>query len=170
LRGTKGDDNLIGKGGNDNLFGGGRDKLLGGPGKEIVVGGSERPLGGSDKILSGDLGNDGVFAGQGSEIALGGAGNDYLQDGLFPESSKDNLSGGPGNDVIVGDHVPAFEDLIVCGPGFDWVLADSRDVVAPDCETVRIVQGSRKQVRQQEERFFESIPQSFFEGLPPFPQ
>jgi hypothetical protein len=39
------------------------------------------------------------------------AGNDYLQDGLLPESSKDTLSRGLGNDFIVGDHMPAFEDL-----------------------------------------------------------
>ena len=69
--------------------------------------------------------------------------------------------------MIVADHVPAFEDLVVCGPGFDWVLADRRDVVALDCEKVRIVQGSRKEVLRQEDRFFESIPRSFFEGLPP---
>jgi hypothetical protein len=85
-----------------------------------------------------------VIAGRGSDTALGGAGNDLLVDGNLRETSEDTLSGGPGMDVIVGDHVPAFEDLVVCGPGFDWVLADRRDVVALDCEKVRIVQGSRK--------------------------
>jgi hypothetical protein len=136
-----------------------------------VLGGDERRIGGGDKILSGDLGNDAVIAGRGSEIALGGAGNDLLVDGYLRESSEDTFSGETGNDVIVANHMPAFEDLVLCGPGFDRVLADRRDVVTPaDCEKVQIVQGSRKQVLQQQRRFLASIPQSFFEGLPPIPQ
>jgi hypothetical protein len=171
LRGTNGADTLSGRDGNDNLFSlDGRDILLGGSGKDNVLGG-ERSPGGGDKILSGDAGNDAVIAGRGSDNALGGAGNDFVVDGYLRESSEDTLSGETGNDVIVANHVPAFEDLVLCGPGFDRVLADRRDVVTPaDCEKVRIVQGSREQVRQQEEAFFESIPQSFFEGLPPIPQ
>jgi Ca2+-binding RTX toxin-like protein len=170
LRGTNGDDTLSGRDGNDNLFSlDGRDTLLGGSGKDNVLGGERRP-GGGDKNLVGGASNDVVIAGRGSDHALGGAGNDFLIDGNLRESSEDTLSGEPGNDVIIADHLPAFEDLVVCGPGFDWVLADSRDVVTPaDCEKVRIVRGSRKQVLQQEDRFFESIPQSFVEGLPPPP-
>jgi RTX calcium-binding nonapeptide repeat (4 copies) len=148
LRGANRGDNLFGRGGNDVLFGlGGRNNLVGGPG------------------------NDAVISGRGSDTGLGDAGNDYLQDGNLRESSEDTLSGGPGNDLIVADNVPAFEDLVVCGPGFDWVLADTRDVVTPaDCEKVRIVQGSREEVLRQEEAFFASIPRSFAEGLPPEPQ
>jgi urate oxidase len=40
------------------------------------------------------------------------------------------------------------------------VLADRADVVAPDCE--RVFVGERKI-----EAFFESVPESFLEGLPP---
>lgn len=169
LRGTNGADNLLGKGGNDKLFAlAGKDNLLGGGGKDILLGGTlHRSLGG-DKNLVGGPGNDIVLGGEGSDNAVGGEGNDLLIDGNLRESSRDNLSGGSGTDVFPVDNVPAFKDVVACGAGFDRVLADRKDTVAPDCERVRIVRGSRKEVRQQEEKFFESIPQSFFEGLPRF--
>jgi hypothetical protein len=56
---------------------------------------------------------------------------------------------------------PAAEDLAVCGDSFDWVLAHSKDVVAPDCEKVFVGLDT-------EDRFFGSISESFFEGLPEF--
>jgi hypothetical protein len=49
------------------------------------------------------------------------------------------------------------------GSGFDRVLADSKDVVAADCEKVSFSLAS-------EEAFFETIPQSFFKELPPPPK
>jgi len=49
------------------------------------------------------------------------------------------------------------------------VLADRKDTVARDCERVKIVRGSREEVLDQVEAFFESIPRSFFRGLPPPP-
>ena len=170
LRGTSKGDNLLGRGGNDVLFGlDGSDNLLGGEGKDWVLGGNERRPGGGDKNLAGGPGNDVVLAGQGSDNAVGGGGNDLLIDGNLRESSQDNLSGGPGNDVIVVNHVPPFKDKVVCGDGFDRVLADREDEITPDCERVQIVRGSREEVMQQEEAFFESIPESFFEGLAPSP-
>ena len=170
LRGTDRDDNLLGKGGDDVLLGlGGRDNLLGGEGKDWVLGGNERRPGGGDKNLAGGPGNDVVLAGQGSDNAVGGGGNDLLIDGNLRESSQDNLSGGPGNDVILVNNVPPFKDKVVCGDGFDRVLADREDEITPDCERVQIVRGSREEVMQQEEAFFESIPESFFEGLVPSP-
>jgi hypothetical protein len=39
-------------------------------------------------------------------------------------------------------------------------------VVAPDCEKVRVVRGSLDEILEQEQSFFESIPESFWEGLP----
>ena len=45
-----------------------------------------------------------------------------------------------------------------CGGGFDWVLADSKDVVADDCEKVRVARGSTDEVYQQEDAFIESLP------------
>src|SRR5215208_4449000 len=71
LKGTNGDDNLIGKGGNDELYAlGGDDNLVGGPGNDLVGSGF-----GSDRIL-------------------GEAGNDFMGDADLRESSKDIFSGG----------------------------------------------------------------------------
>ena len=170
LRGTDRDDNLSGRGGNDVLFGkGGSDNLLGGAGKDWVHGGSEHRIRGGDKNLAGGPGNDAVIAVQGSDNASGGRGNDLMIDGNLREFSHDAFSGGAGNDVIIVDHVPPFEDIVSCGRGLDRVLADTEDVIAPDCERVRVVRGSRAEVFRQEEAFFESIPPSFFRGLGPDP-
>jgi len=161
LRGTNQDDNLLGKGGNDILFGlGGRDNLLGGPGKDIVLGGNERRAGGGDKNLVGDSGNDAVIGGRGSDNILGEAGNDLVADGPLREFATDNLTAGGGNDVVAVVNRPAFEDIVTCGGGFDRVIADREDVLAPDCERVFVGIGS-------EDEFIASIPQSFFEGLHP---
>jgi hypothetical protein len=73
---------------------------------------------------------------------------------------KDTLSGGEGNDVFWVDNDPAGKDIVTCGSGFDRVLADRADVVAPDCEKVSIGPAAA-------DRFYNSIPQSFIEGLPP---
>jgi hypothetical protein len=169
LIGTNNADNLLGRGGNDILFSlNGRDNLLGGPGKDIVLGENERfNSSRGDKNLQGGLGNDIVVGGRGSDNVLGNAGNDFLVDGPTREFSLDILSGGDGNDVFLVENAPAAKDIVTCGGGFDRVLADSRDVVAPDCERVRIVHGSREEVLQQEEEFLASIPPSFFEGLYP---
>jgi hypothetical protein len=162
LRGTNGADNLVGLGGNDNLYAlGGRDKLLGGPGKDVVLGGSEHRAFGGEKILVGGRGNDVVAGGNGSDNVVGEAGNDLMADGdLEHDQSEDILSGGAGNDAIIVVNSPAFEDIVTCGSGFDRLIADRKDVVAPDCERVFIGVASF-------DAFFNSIPQSFFEGLPP---
>ncbi len=163
LTGTNKDDNLLGNGGNDNLFGkGGSDNLLGGPGRDNVLGGDEGRASRGDKNLVGGLGNDRVAGGLGPDNIQGADGNDILIDGTIDESSTDNLSAGAGDDVIPAINKPAFGDLVTCGSGFDRVLADRKDVVAPDCERVFVGVAA-------EEEFRESIPLSFFEGLPPFP-
>ena len=175
LIGTNKADNLLGRRGNDDVFGlNGRDNLVGGEGKDWVIGGSpqDRSMEG-DKNLLGGPGNDGVFAGQGSDNAEGGGGNDLLVDGDILESSHDNFSGGPGTDALVVWHKPAFEDIVVCGRGFDYVLADPKDVVAPDCESVRILQVQQFSVGElieQEQEFFASPPIVALEaGLTPPP-
>jgi Ca2+-binding RTX toxin-like protein len=162
LRGTKGDDNLIGQGGNDTLLSlAGDDTLLGGPGKDVVNGGSlAEPLAGNKNLVGGE-GNDAVQGGLGSDNVLGGEGNDYMVDGEpEPPAVKDILSSGEGNDVMNVANKPAGKDTVTCGGGFDRALADSKDVVAPDCEKVFIGPAAA-------DRFFNSIPQSFIEGLPP---
>jgi Ca2+-binding RTX toxin-like protein len=161
LRGTNGDDNLLGRGGNDIIYGlGGSDNLLGGPGKDVVLGGNERRTLGGDKNLVGGPGNDVVGGGRGSDNVVGGGGNDFLTDGEFRNAVTDRLSGGDGNDVIDVINKPGVKDVVSCGSGFDRVLADRKDLVAPDCERVFVGLDSG-------EEFFESIPQSFFEGLHP---
>jgi Ca2+-binding RTX toxin-like protein len=168
LRGTNGNDNLIGKGGNDRLFAlDGRDNLLGGPGKDLV-GTDPTVWRRGDKNLQGGPGNDIVFGARGSDNVLGDEGNDWLIDGPTREFSLDKVSSGDGNDVLLVENVPATKDIATCGGGFDRILADRKDLVAPDCERVRIAHGSLEEVRQQEEEFFASIPPSFFEGLPRF--
>jgi Ca2+-binding RTX toxin-like protein len=163
LRGTNRADQLVGKGGNDKLLAlAGNDTLLGGPGKDIVNGGSlERPFGG-DKNLVGGPGNDLVQGGLDSDNVVGQEGNDLLVDGDNADISapqKDNLAGEDGNDVLASINEPADVDVIVCGSGFDRVLVDRKDVVAPDCEKVFVGLGSV-------DAFSNSIPESFFEGLP----
>lgn len=171
LRGTNRADNLLGKGGNDKLIAlAGKDNLLGGEGKDILLGGTlHRSLGG-DKNLVGGPGNDYVGGGKGSDNAVGGEGNDLLFECCLREFSKDTLSGGSGNDVIDVWHKPAaVQDVVACGSGFDRVIADRTTRVAPDCEKVVVVRGSLEDVFEQSDAFYESIPQSFFDGLPPPP-
>ena len=101
---------------------------------------------------------------------MGGEGNDFLVEDGLREFSKDTLSGGSGNDVIDQWHKPAaVKDVVACGSGFDRVIADRATLVAPDCEKVVVVHGSLEDSFQQHDRFIASIPQSFFEGLPPPP-
>jgi hypothetical protein len=169
LTGTNGNDNLLGRGGNDILFSlNGRDNLLGGRGKDIVLGLNERlnPSRG-DKNVKGGTGNDFVEGGRGSDNVLGDEGNDWLVDGPTREFSLDKVSGGDGKDLFLVDNAPAAKDIASCGGGFDRILADRKDLVAPDCERVRIAHGSREEVSQQEDEFLASVPQSFFEGLYP---
>jgi len=186
LKGTNGADKLLGKGANDVLFSlAGRDTLLGEEGKDWVLGGNEqRPLGG-EKNLVGGPGNDGVLGGKDSDTLtgnsgndfvngdfgpdniLGGEGNDYLVDGERRGGATDTLIGGEGNDVLDLINKPAKRDVVTCGGGFDRVLADRADVVAPDCEKVAVGLAAAKELDQQieESGFYDRI----FEGLAPFP-
>jgi hypothetical protein len=165
LKGTAGADNLIGKGETDLIFGlAGKDTLLGGPGKDVVFGGSFSDgwglaLGG-DKHVVGGPGNDVVGGAKGSDNVQGQGGNDLLDGGEYDRPVKDTLSGGGGNDLFFVDNDPAGEDVVTCGDGMDWVFADRKDVVAPNCEKVAD-RGS------EFDRVFASIPQSFWDGLPP---
>jgi Ca2+-binding RTX toxin-like protein len=149
LRGTNGDDNLLGRGGNDKLFSlNGRDNLLGGPGKDYVVSGNERRSGSGDKNLLGGPGNDIVLGAWGSDKVVGGEGNDLLADGRPRDVALDIVSGEAGTDVIFVASLrlkASAEDIVTCGSGFDRVVADTKDVVAPDCEKVDLFRGGRVQ-------------------------
>ncbi len=161
LRGTHGDDRLVGLGGNDKLFAQrGDDILLGGPGKDVLTAETDRGRSfGGDKNMDGGPANDFVFGGKGSDNIVGGGGNDYLIDGYELNPNKDALSAGEGNDVLWVWNRPAGEDVVSCGRGFDRVFADRDDTLAPDCEKVFVGWDSV-------DEFFESIPESFWEGLP----
>jgi Ca2+-binding RTX toxin-like protein len=172
LRGTDGDDNLLGKGGsNDELFSlNGRDNLLGGAGKDCLICATRERRGfAGEKNLVGGPGNDYVVAGKGSDIVVGGEGNDHLADPGNREFSKDNFSGGPGNDVTNVVHYRSASDLVVCGSGFDRVLVDSNDVVAPDCEKVVVFRGGTFSEYIDVvliEFYEETVPPNFLEGRP----
>jgi len=160
LRGTNGSDNLVGKGGNDTLIGlRGTDNLLGGTGKDLMFGGYRDATGRGDDNLVGGSGNDWIFGSQGSNNIVGQEGNDFLVDGNEPNPKQDAISSGPGTDGVIAWNRPAGEDVVTCGSGFDRVWADRDDTLAPDCERVFIGSGSQ-------DEFFESFPESFFEGLP----
>jgi Ca2+-binding RTX toxin-like protein len=171
LRGTNGADNLLGLGGNDELFSlNGRDNLLGGAGKDCLICATRQRRGfAGHKNLVGGPGNDYVVAGKGSDKVVGGEGNDHLADPGDREFSKDNFSGGPGNDVIDVVHYRSASDLVVCGSGFDRVLVDSNDVVAPDCEKVVVFRGGTfsEYLDVVLIGFYEeTVPPNFFESLP----
>jgi Ca2+-binding RTX toxin-like protein len=162
LRGTNGADTLVGKGGSDTLIGlRGTDTLLGGTGKDSMWGGYRDSTGRGEDTLVGGSGNDAIFGSQGSNNIVGQEGNDFLLDGNEPNPKKDTISAGPGNDVVFAWNSPAGMDLVACGSGYDRVAADRLDKVARDCEKVSIYHRSTFPGV-----FFESIPESFWAGLP----
>jgi Ca2+-binding RTX toxin-like protein len=167
LEGTNGHDNLVGRGGNDDLFSqAGNDNLLGGPGKDRLVGGKKVGTAyhtqGGEKNLLGGPGNDMIIGGRGVDTIIGGEGNDLLATGdTLTETADDKVFGGDGTDAINALSDPAAKAMIFCGDGTDVIIVNRKDVVAADCEKVFVGQGSI-------DAWFEAIPESFFEGLPPF--
>jgi RTX calcium-binding nonapeptide repeat (4 copies) len=172
LTGTNGADTLLGKGGRDQLFSkAGKDHLLGGRGRDFIFGGTTDyfSMRGGEKNMLGQAGNDTILGGLGSDNISGGPGNDLLQDGVDgSDQAEDEYTGGAGSDVIVVKSLltprpaPAIKDRVVCGNGYDVVLADREDVIRANCEKVfRVVRGPVPY-----EEFYASIPPGFFEGLP----
>jgi Tol biopolymer transport system component len=107
--------------------------LVGSPASETLVG-----TAGAD-MAKGLGGNDTLTLGAGNDIGRGGPGNDLITGG----AGADLLLGGPGHDLLRGragrDRIFASDgvrDLIKCGPGRDFVVADRRDFVAANCEIV----------------------------------
>jgi hypothetical protein len=72
-------------------------------------------------VLRGSAAADKLYGNAGNDKLYGLAGNDYL-------------NGGPGNDVLSGG---PGTDVLACGPGRDTAVADARDKIGADCETVQ---------------------------------
>ena len=129
-----------GDNGPNNIVGTNRaDTLLGRGGHDLVNG-----LGGND-FVSGGAGHDDFSGGFGDDVVSGGPKGDYLHGDVWDGHSSgsgqrgnDFLIGGGGNDTIYS--AEGHPDTIVCGGGRDWVEADHSDIVATDCERVRIIQ------------------------------
>jgi Ca2+-binding RTX toxin-like protein len=157
VRGTDGDDRLVGNAdrnylqayaGNDVLDGrAGSDILKGGPGRDRLIGGASYDFingqKGDDRLI-GDRGPDYLDAGQGDDIVIGGPGNDYFDD-LVDNWGDDVYWGGPGADGfdLSGPGADVFHlgrgddgvhlwsdhkrDVVWCGEGVDHVYVDQPD-------------------------------------------
>ena len=156
-----GDKNLAGGPGNDGVYGGiGSDTVVGGPGNDFIL--SDH---GSDSV-AGEEGRDFIDSWLGSDRIAGGEGPDWIVDGPLDETVKDTVSGGDGDDVIIVNNDPAARDIVSCGGGFDRVAADTKDLVAPGCERVRIGPAAHEELWEMfEELGFVEV----FEGLAPDP-
>jgi Ca2+-binding RTX toxin-like protein len=154
VKGTPGDDTLMGTNGHDRIrayagndtidalggfdivrAGNGNDTTRGGDGHDLIWAGN-----GNDTSYGGPKG-DLIFAQRGVDVTFGGDGNDNLWAMARKDVERragepaDTLHGENGNDRF---HVRDGEaDTVTCGPGFDVVLADRKDNVATDCELVR---------------------------------
>ena len=74
-------------------------------------------------------GGDDVLIGLRSADNLNGGGRDTIYTGpKGDESARDFVDGRAGNDVVGAFNRPASRHVSDCGPGFDRVTADSRDV------------------------------------------
>jgi Ca2+-binding RTX toxin-like protein len=142
-------DKIYGKGGNDVLVGyGNRDELAGGNGNDTLYGGP-----GDDWLFGGSL-----AGGTGNDTLYGGPGDDWLHgdSGRNKDSGRDKIYGGPGDDQVydliglylggggldmistgLGDDYILSEDgaldIILCGPGKEYIAGDRIDY-AKDCE------------------------------------
>src|SRR5262245_6491124 len=116
LRGSNGNDAILGLAGNDAVNGGnGNDVLDGGGGNDHLEGGN-----GND-MLFGSFGIDTLIGGNGDDSLDGGAGNDAVDGG----NGKDTVNGGTGDDVLTGGNGP---DLCVFNAGFgDDVITDFKN-------------------------------------------
>lgn len=103
LKGTRGDDVIVGLKGSDRIDArGGNDVICGGGGEDIIKAGA-----GNDKVkgqrdmdtIYGGRGDDRLWGGGNTDGLLGGPGNDRLYGGPGP---FDSLIGGPGDDYMHG--------------------------------------------------------------------
>jgi Tol biopolymer transport system component len=116
IEGTADGDVIDAKAGDDHvLAGGGFDRVIGGAGADRLSGGTEwdRVWGGpGDDVIDDVGGRNSLYGGPGRDVVRGGTGRDA---------------------VYVADGEP---DRVTCGGARDRVVADRRDGVARDCESV----------------------------------
>ncbi|MCB0879317.1 MAG: hypothetical protein KDC46_10105 [Thermoleophilia bacterium] len=97
------------------------ENVFGGRGNDVLVGSA------GSNILRGYNGNDRIDGGNGNDRLYGDNGNDRLTGG----NGNDRFYGGRGNDRIYAkDPIVRhrrFHELILGGPGRDWVQADPAD-------------------------------------------
>ncbi|MES2946587.1 MAG: calcium-binding protein, partial [Pseudomonadota bacterium] len=102
INGLAGKDTLYGEDGDDLMDGGeDADRLRGGTGDDTLSGGA-----GND-TMGGDDGNDRLDGGSGNDVLGGDAGDDSLNggignDGLYGHDGNDSLDGGSGSDNLWG--------------------------------------------------------------------
>lgn len=143
LSGGDGDDRIEGRGGNDVIDGGaGNDDLSGGDGADTIDGGAGNDDvrgDAGDDVLNGGDGEDDVDGGSGSDDLRGGEGDDQLDGG----TGIDIIRGEGGNDTIYVDHLHDValenregwdgggQDTIVIRAGFASSLAAALPDLSP---------------------------------------
>jgi Ca2+-binding RTX toxin-like protein len=111
LKGTPGDDVIVGLRGSDLIDARGGDDLV--------------CAGGGDDAIRGGAGNDKIRSGGGIDSVWGGGGHDSIGGGAGP---ADELHGDRGNDRLFGGR--GTEDLLIGGPGDDVMKGGrGRDIV-----------------------------------------
>jgi Ca2+-binding RTX toxin-like protein len=158
LAGDEGNDTLLGGAGDDTLSGGpGMDSLSGGDGAGDVAdySGARRRVSVSldDTSNDGEAGEsdnvhsdvEGIRGGAAEDSFSGGGASNRIEGG----AGEDFLDGGPGVDDLRGgkarDAIRARDgglDVVRCGAGVDFAIADREDMVF-DCE--RVDRGGRRQ-------------------------
>lgn len=118
----------------------GNDRLVGMSGRDIING-----LRGSDTIRGG-AGNDVLrdYTGVGKGVAVPDATSDAFYGGpgddVIYASQNDHVSAGPGDDTIYADYLFQPGQVIHCGPGRDVVIENDHypSVVLRGCEKLRV--------------------------------
>ena len=150
--GASGNDTILGTDDHEQIHAlQGGDQLSGFDGSDIIAGdanlqedrflspgpGSSTLTDGDDRVDAGP-GNDGPVRGYGgSDVLLGGEGNDSIDTREFSQRlGSDFVGGGPGDDSISAKD-GAFDD-IDCGEGTDTItsLDEGLDYVSSNCENV----------------------------------
>lgn len=140
IKGTAGDDKIVGKKASDVIWGGGGDDVItggpngndticGGPGNDTIDGGRGYDSlhgGGGDDDLDGGTGSDTIDGGEGNDVVSGDKGSDGLHGGggddvLIGFKGPDKLNGGAGNDYVDGQQ---GSDKIDGDGGDDKLLGD----------------------------------------------